>query len=163
MKEQNKSSKDPKENKGRIAKNPCLVLEDSFSFDDLITIKTTEKKETENKIRIHMKIWFENKDFTDIRNGKKKIDLAIVIYVDKRNYNNQDVDNIAKIVLDSIKKSKKQPNAPYLIKDDSQIVRLLIYKLETKEDKERLTYSMAISFREPDPNKQMIIVKKDIV
>ncbi len=64
----------------------------------------------------------------------------------------------AKVVLDALKKSDKDPSKPYLFKDDSQVVRLLIYKLETKEVSGYETNSLIISFREHNPNEQMILV-----
>lgn len=152
-----------KKNHGiRILANTTLVLEGiTGSVHGPITLKSTKKKEMEAEIRMELADWMQTSHFEEFRN--KKLDLAIVAFVDKLRMKNQDVDNIAKVVLDSLRKSKKDHSKPYLFEDDSQIVRLLIYKLERGEYEEYETNSMAISFREHDPSKQMILVEQTVI
>lgn len=148
--------------KPKISINKSFVLEKpKGSFYDLIVIKTTKKKEMIKEIKINLESWMKNPHFDEIR--KKKLDLAIVIYVDKFRMKKQDVDNIAKTVLDALRKSKKNEHKPYLFEDDSQIVRLLVYKLETKKLKGYETNSLVISFREHNPQKQMILVEQNVI
>jgi Holliday junction resolvase RusA-like endonuclease len=147
-----------------------LVLEDSKgSANDLIEIKTggnKNRKWTKKELTINIKSWMENKYFDKFR--EKKLDLSIVAYVNDYRMKNQDVDNIAKPILDALQKDKNDPKKPYLFKDDSQVVRLIVYK-KPKEDlvvkdhaKEWIykTDSVMLSFREHDPKKQMILVDR---
>ena len=64
----------------------------------------------------------------------------------------QDVDNIAKVVLDALKGC--------LFKDDSQIVRLLLVKQEAELLAGYDTNSLVISFRVHDPEKDMILINE---
>lgn len=112
----------------KMSTNPYLVLEGcKGSSNDLITVKSTKKREMEQEIRTNLNNWMKNPRLERI--SEAPLDVAIVIYVDDMRMKRQDLDNIAKIVLDSIKKSRKFPKRPYLIIDDSQVVRLFLYKL----------------------------------
>ncbi|MCD6575605.1 MAG: RusA family crossover junction endodeoxyribonuclease [Nanoarchaeota archaeon] len=143
-----------------ISVNETLVLKDDEGmFHDLIVIKSTKKKEINNTIKEHLNEWMDNPHFKD---KSKKFDVAIVIYVDNFRMKKQDVDNISKVVLDALKKSKN-PKEPHLFEDDSQVVRLLIYKLPSKRTRDYNTNSLVISFREHNPSKQMILVKKKVI
>ena len=136
--------------------NKNLILEGLIDYlGDLIEIKSTRKEEIIKEIVENSREWLNNKKFEKLR--KEKLDLAIVVYVNKLRMKRQDVDNIAKVVLDALKKDKNKPDKPYLYEDDSQIVRLLIYKLERTESDKFDTSAICISFRKHDPNKQMIL------
>ncbi|MCK4433394.1 MAG: hypothetical protein KAV48_05615, partial [Methanomicrobia archaeon] len=87
--------------------------------------------------------------------------------VNKNRMKTQDVDNITEIVMDSIQKphplSKlytEFSKRPYLLENDSQVKRLLVYKMEKKDtpDKRVDTDSVVISFREHNSKKEMILV-----
>lgn len=92
--------------------------------------------------------------------SKEMLDVAIVVYLQKQTYKFQDVDNIAKIILDAIKKPKISDGYPYFFDDDSQIVRLLIYKLERKEHESVNTCQISISIRKHDPKQEMELFVK---
>jgi hypothetical protein len=84
-----------------------------------------------------------------------------VIYLDAQRFKTQDCDNIAHLVLNSLKKEDESDD--FLFEDDRQIVRLLVYKLEAKKDEEFETNQIIISFRKHNPNKQMLLdVKNEI-
>ena len=138
----------------KINTNECLVLEDSEgTFGDLITVKT--KKKTKKKmiedIRSSQESWMEK--FPHLHDINKKIDLAIVVYRQVGYLKRQDLDNIAKVVLDALK--------GYLFKDDSQIVRLLLVKKEAELLAGYDTDSLVISFRIYDPESDMILINKN--
>lgn len=138
--------------------NKFLILDgNKGASSDLIIIKTTKKKETIKEIVENTSSWMNNPNFENLKN--KPLDVAIVIYVTKSRMKRQDIDNVAKIVLDALKKSKKNIEKPYLFEDDVQIIRLLIYKQERHELNGYETNSIVISYREHDPNKQMILVE----
>ncbi|AEA46856.1 hypothetical protein Arcve_0841 [Archaeoglobus veneficus SNP6] len=103
----------------------------------------------------------ENPLFEEIR--KAQLDVAIVAFVPKSRVKNQDVDNISKIVLDTLKKDKQDPSSPYLFVDDSQVVRLLVYKKPCEAIEGYETSTLIISFRKHDPSKQMILVEKTVI
>jgi len=149
---------------GRISKIPNglkVKLESSIGcFSDLVTIKTGKinRLETIKALKTNLESWMKNPHFSELR--KDKLDLAIVTIVNKQRMKTQDVDNILKVVLDALKKNNKlnfKKNA-FLFYDDSQIVRVLIQKVERVEDKDYETDELVISFRKHDPNKQMILV-----
>jgi len=147
----------------KINLNPLLVLENAIGFiHDLQVIITKKERKTEiiRESRNRLESWLKNRYFDQYRN--KKLDLAIVIYLDKNRYRRQDIDNIAKVILDMLKKDKES-GRPYLFKDDSQVIRLLIYKIETKKFGRYKTNSLVISFREHDPKKQMILVEQNVL
>lgn len=131
----------------KINTNECLVLEDlEGSFEDLITVKTKNKtkKKMIEEIRLSQGSWMEK--FPHLRDTDKKIDLAIVVYRRVGYLKRQDLDNIAKIVLDALKGR--------LFGDDSQIVRLLLVKKEAELLAGYDTNSLVISFRVHDPELQ---------
>lgn len=138
--------------------NKFLILDDNKgASSNLMIIKTTKKKEAIKEIIENISFWLNNPNFKNLKN--KPLDVAIVIYVAKSRMKIQDVDNVAKIVLDALKKSKINIEKPYLFEDDAQIIRLLIYKQERHELDGYETNSIVISYREHDPNKQMILVE----
>lgn len=133
--------------------NECLVLEDSEgTFGDLITVKTKSetKKKMIEEIRSSQGSWMEK--FPYLHDTNKKIDLAIVVYRQVGYLKRQDLDNIAKVVLDALK--------GYLFKDDSQIVRLLLVKKEAELLAGYDTDSLVISFRIHNPERDMILINK---
>jgi len=147
-----------KKYKPKIAANKSLVLESCIGFfSDLITVETSKKKEkTKEKIRCNLSGWMGNPHFLELRD--KLFDVALVIFVDDFRIKLQDVDNIAKTVLDSLKMSKKDINRPFLFYNDSQVVRLLIYKLRKKDVDGFETDNLIVSFREHNPQRQMILI-----
>ena len=133
--------------------NECLTLEGSEgSFGDLITVKTKNKTKQKmiDEIRSNLGSWMEK--FPHLHDTDKKIDLAIVVYRRVGYLKRQDLDNIAKVVLDALKGC--------LFKDDSQIVRLLLVKKEAEPSAGYDTNSLVISFRVHDPEKDMILINK---
>lgn len=133
--------------------NECLVLEDSEgTFGDLITVKTKSetKKEVIKEMQSSQGSWMEK--FPHLHDINKKIDMAIVVYRQVGYLKRQDLDNIAKVVLDALK--------GYLFKDDSQIVRLLLVKKEAELLEGYDTDSLVISFRIHDPERDMILINK---
>jgi len=133
--------------------NECLVLEDSEGmFGDLITVKTKSETKTEmiKEIQSSQGSWMEK--FPDLCDTNKEIDLAIVVYRRVRYLKSQDLDNIAKVVLDALK--------GHLFEDDSQIVRLLLVKKEAELLDGYDTDSLVISFRSHDPERDMILINE---
>ena len=133
--------------------NECLVLEDSEgTFGDLITVKTKSetKKEMIKEIQSSQGSWMEK--FPHLHDTDKKIDMAIVVYRRVGYLKRQDLDNIAKVVLDALK--------GYLFGDDSQIVRLLLVKKEAELLAGYDTDSLVISFRIHDPKRDMILINE---
>ena len=106
------------------------------------------------KIRTDLARWLTNPQFNNMRNGL--LDIAIVAGVSANRMESQDVDNIAKVVLDGLEKEKG--DSRFLFYDDNQIIRLLIYKQRREELSGYNTDSLTISFRVHDSNKQMILV-----
>jgi len=146
----------------KFSEDPDLELESSEGLNkDLIIINTTKRKDTIENIRRNLGLWMNNHNFEKFRS--RKIDLAIILYLDKKRYNSQDLDNISKIVLDSLQKDIKNINTPYLIENDSQIVRLLLYKLPRTELKNINSNSLVISFRLHDPKKDMLLINKNTI
>jgi len=145
----------------RHALGGTLVLEDSDGYASaLIEVKTGSKQETIRQIKKDLRGWMENKRFEPYR--RAELDVAIVAKVNKQRMNCQDVDNIAKDVLDALQKHGDQE--AYLFEKDSQVTRLLVWK-QCKPDPEPpleqvqvLTDELTISFRRHDPDKQMILV-----
>ena len=149
---------------GRISKIPDglkIKLEDSMGFSsDLVTIKTSKinRIETIKTLKTNLESWMKNPYFNELRN--EKLDLAIVAIINKQRMKRQDVDNVLKVVLDALKKNDKLnfKKDAFLFYDDSQIVRVLVQKVERVEDPNYETDQLVISFRKHDPNKQMILV-----
>ena len=137
----------------KINTNECLTLEGSEgTFLDLVTVKTKSetKKKMIDEIRSSQGSWMEK--FPHLHDINKKIDMAIVVYRRVGYLELQDVDNIAKVVLDALKGC--------LFGDDSQIVRLLLVKKEAEPSAGYDTNSLVISFRVHDPEKDMILINK---
>jgi len=141
----------------RMGSNPPLVLEGaSYVFHDLITIKSDSeyKREIVEKVRTNLALWMRNPHFNEI--GSAVLDIALVVRVNANRMKIQDVDNIAKVVLDALKKD--DGDSRFLFHDDKQIVRLLIYKEQSQALPGYNTDSLTISFRVHDSKKQMILV-----
>ena len=141
----------------RTAAQSLLVLEGSDNYyHNLTTIKTSNiyKRQIKEKIRIDLANWLKNPHFDTMRHGL--LDIAAVATVNDRNMLIQDVDNIAKVVLDGLKEEKG--DSRFLFHDDNQVTRLLIYKLRSKKVPGYNTDSLTISFRAHDSNKQMILI-----
>jgi len=133
--------------------NECLTLEGSEgTFLDLVTVKTKSetKKKMIDEIRSSQGSWMEK--FPHLHDTDKKIDMAIVVYRSGGHSKRQDLDNIAKVVLDALKGR--------LFGDDSQIVRLLLVKKEAELLAEYDTDSLVISFRIHDPERDMILINE---
>ncbi len=142
---------------GRAAAGPFLVLEGSAGFsNDLIEIKTSEKEDSMGKLRGNLADWLSNSNFKKYQ--KEKIDLAIVVFASPSRYLRQDCDNIAKVILDAISNNPRNKKPFYLIDNDNQVIRLLVYKLQRETVQDALTDGMVLSFRIHDPAKQMILV-----
>lgn len=147
---------------GRISSRPYLVLENSDgSFDDLVTIKTggRYKRAVMDVIKTNLGNWMQNPSFKDIRG--ELLDLVIVARVSARRMKSQDIDNLAKIVLDALKEKAGDPC--FLFRDDSQIARLLVWKIEREEQPGWNTDSLTISFRVHDDKKQMALVESEAI
>ena len=143
---------------GRTGSKPFWELEDSLgTFDDLVTIMTGSKRRREviEQIRCNLESWMNNPHFESVRTSP--LDLAIVARVSPGRMKNQDIDNIAKVVIDALKKS--DGDSRFLFYDDCQIVRLLVWKLQEEEHTEYNTDSLTMSFRIHDDRKQMILVE----
>jgi len=147
---------------GRTGSKPFLELEDSLgTFDDLVTIKTRGKRRREviEQIRCNLGSWMNNPYFETVRTSL--LDLAIVARVNPGRMKNQDIDNIAKVVIDALKKS--DGDSRFLFYDDRQVVRLLVWKLQEQEYAGYNTDSLTISFRIHDDSKQMILVEPRVI
>ncbi len=133
------------------------ILKDSKSFGLLLEVKSYYfgKKETISKIKTHIEYEKRN-DLTWKNIEEEKLDVAIVIHVNKKRYNTQDVDNIAKVILDALKNNSSKS---YLIKDDSQIIRLLVYKKLRACSENSDTDQVSISIRKHDPKKEMKLIR----
>ena len=151
-----------RETTGRRGSGPLLVLEDSFAhFEDLVTIETKglRRKAVIETIRTNLAEWMNNPEFTVLRNSP--LDLVIVAKVNRRRMSTQDVDNVAKIVLDALKEAPG--DVRFLFHKDSQIVRLLVWKIQQQEDPDFNTDTIGISFRVHDPDKQMILERPHVI
>lgn len=135
--------------------NPNLILENQFgTFHDIINLKTSKRKEMKKKLRENLGNWLINKNFELTKN--ELLDVSILLYVDRKKYKTQDVDNAAKIILDAIKKTN-------ICEDDRQIIRLLVYKIPRIEYKNEETSSLIISFRKHDKSKQMNLIENEVL
>ena len=149
--------KAPKKVLPRASSGPELVLKNAVGFtNDLIEIKTGAKAQSMASLTKNISNWLQNKNFDAYR--KCNIDVAIVVYVNKRRYLEQDCDNVAKVVLDAISNSRRHPKIAYLIENDSQVVRLLVYKIKRTESSDAATDGVMISFRKHATEEQMILV-----
>ena len=147
---------------GRIGSRPNLVLEaNSGTFHDLVTIKTGGRYRCEiiEQIRRNLESWMKNPYFKDVRDSL--LDLAIVARVSPDRMNNQDIDNIAKVVMDALKESDR--DSRFLFHDDRQVVRILVWKLQREERAGYNTDSITISFRVHDDRRQMVLVEPSVM
>ena len=147
---------------GRTGSSPPLLLENSEgSFYDLVTIKTGSKykKEITDIVKTNLWSWMQNPNFKDIRG--EALDLAIVASVNPSRMKTQDIDNIAKVVLDALK--KRAEDSSFLFYDDYQIVRLLIWKIQSEKRPMYNTDSLSISFRVHNNKKQMILIEPEVI
>lgn len=147
---------------GRMGSKPHLALEDSLgTFDDLVTIKTRGKyrRELIEQIRRNLESWMKNPHFENVK--ASSLDLAIVARVSPSRMKNQDIDNIAKLVIDALKKT--DGDSRFLFYDDCQIVRLLVWKLQEEEYAGWNTDSLTISFRIHDDRKQMVLFEPGVI
>ncbi len=146
----------------RTGSSPPLVLEDSEgSFYDLVTIKTGSKykREITDTVKTNLWSWMQNPNFKDIRG--ESLDLAIVASVNPSRMKTQDIDNIAKVVLDALK--KRAGDSSFLFHDDYQVVRLLIWKIQSEKRPMYNTDSLSISFRVHNNKKQMILIEPEVI
>jgi Holliday junction resolvase RusA-like endonuclease len=145
---------------GRSGSGPYLTLESNDgSFDDLVTVKTggRYKIAVTDVIRNNLESWMKNPYFETIRD--QPLDLAIVARIIPKRMRSQDIDNLAKVVLDALKKKEGDPR--FLFHDDSQIVRLIVWKIKRQEQEGWNTDSLTISFRIHDDKKQMVLVEPE--
>jgi len=150
----------------RCSSGDHKVLKDCLgSNSDLIEIITSPKlkKSMVKKIRENFGVYFKNERFKEVREAGALLDLAVFLEVDIKRFKNQDLDNIQKVVLDALQKDKADPSWNYLFENDSQVCRILVWKVKKREIKvlneKYNTASMTISFRIHDPSKQMIMDK----
>ena len=130
-----------------------LFLENhKFAYGGLIEIATGKRKEMIKELR---------KDFAVHRFSKEmkkgSLDVSIVVHIRKGRYRRQDLDNLAKIILDALEKPKIDDGFPYLYENDNQIIRLIMYKVERIEYPDSETSQLSISARIHDPTKEMIL------
>jgi Holliday junction resolvase RusA-like endonuclease len=122
----------------------------------LIDVETVKNKpECINEIRENFGNYFENKKFEIFKNIDTKLDIAIFLEVNSYRYSKQDLDNIQKAVFDALKKDKEDSSWKYLCEDDSQIVRIIAWKILNEKIEGYNTASMSITFRTHNPIKQM--------
>ena len=147
---------------GKTGSPPFLQLEDSIGVSgDLGEVKTGSeyRKEMINTIKTNLSNWMANNNFEPIRG--QQLDLAIVIKLSPYRFKKQDADNIAKVICDALKIQRGDNR--FLFNDDSQIIRLLIWKIQRVEDPLWETDSYDISFRTHDSNKPMILIHPEII
>ncbi len=143
-----------KEKSTRVAGHLYLFLEDAEFYDgDLIDIHTTKRREMIKKIRTNLSA---HKPPEHLK--RALLDVAIVLHVRKGRYKTQDLDNIAKIVVDALEKpNNEEDKHPYLYENDNQIIRLLLYKIQRKDQLDAETSQLSISARKHNPNKDMVL------
>jgi hypothetical protein len=91
----------------------------NYTFPDSIKTSSKNKKDEIIKIRTELKKFFKY----NLPQTKELVDVAIIIYVNDIRMRNQDVDNIAKVILDSISRNKTDSDKDtYILENDSQIV-----------------------------------------
>lgn len=116
-------------------------------------VLTGKKNLSVEQIRKDLTIESDNPNLKKLQ--KEKLDVAIVVYLQKTSYKNQDVDNLTKVILDALKKPPIDDGRPYFFEDDCQVARILIYKKEREEDQHSNTCQISISMRKHDPKKEM--------
>jgi len=147
---------------GKTGSPPFLRLEDSEGFSgDLGEVKTGTRyrKGMIDTIKNNLSIWMANSDFEQIRG--KQLDLAIVIKLSPYRLKTQDVDNMAKVICDGLKRRKGDKR--FLFDDDSQIIRMLVWKIKRREDPQWDTDSYDISFRVHDSNRPMSLIEPKVI
>jgi len=143
-----------KQKTSRIAANYYLFLEDAPVIEGaLMDIPTKTKKSVINEqIRINI----SGNPIDDLK--KEPLDIALIFHVNKQRFKHQDLDNVAKIVLDALQKPKDpQDKRAYFFENDNQIVRLLLQKMEREEDPDSETSMVSISIRKYEPEKGMVL------
>jgi Holliday junction resolvase RusA-like endonuclease len=147
---------------GRTGSAPFLQLADSIGAScDLGKVRTGNKyrKETIDEIKTNLSIWMRNQDFEPIRG--QQLDLAIFIKLSPYRLKKQDIDNVAKIICGALK--ERRGDDRFLFNDDSQIVRLLVWKIQREEYPFWKTDSYDISFRLHDSNKPTELVQPKVI
>ena len=147
---------------GKTGSPPFLQLEDSIGVSgNLGEVKTGNKyrKDTINAIKTDLSNWMTNNNFEPIRG--QQLDLAVVIKLSPYRFKKQDADNIAKVICDALKRRKGDNR--FLFNDDSQIIRLIIWKIQRVADPSWETDSYDISFRTYDFNKPMILISPEVM
>ena len=142
----------------RTSSPPWYQLEDAVgAYGGIGEIKSSRKykKETIQQLKSDLSRWMLNEHFIPIKG--KQLDVALVIKRNPYRLKKQDIDNIAKILCDTLK--EKKGDNRYLFHDDSQIIRLLIWKIQRAEDKQSDTDSYDISFRIHVNKKPMNLTK----
>ncbi|MEK6918369.1 MAG: hypothetical protein AABW51_05470 [Nanoarchaeota archaeon] len=138
----------------RVVSGSYMFIENYQSCGGLlmdVPTKCPPKKETIEKIRADL-------NFDEVNGSikKEKLDVAIVLEVNKNRFEKQDLDNVAKIVLDAIKKPKDSTDTrPYFFDDDCQIIRLLVQKNLRNELQDTETSQVSISARKHNSSKEM--------
>ena len=148
--------------RGRVSKCPKYVLEDKqASIGMLLTVQTSSKI-LKNKTKILIRNEVDGRAakgvFDAIRD--KPVDLCLHVSLNKARFKKQDLDNIQKVVFDAIKKDRRCPDRNYIVNDDSQIIRCIVYKTNRIEDECVDTDELTISAREHNPGKQMVLRKE---
>ena len=147
---------------GKTGSPPFLQLEGSTGVSgDLGEVKTGSeyRKDTINTIKTNLSNWMANNNFEPIRG--QQLDLAIVIKLSPYRFKNQDADNIAKVICDALK--KRRGDDRFLFNNDSQIMRLLIWKIQRVEDPLWETDSYDISFRTHNSSKSMVLIHPEVM
>lgn len=143
----------------RMSTGLTLVLKERIgSASVLMRVKTgnSHRQKTRDEIKKELACWMKNKCFDPYRKGS--FDLALVVKLDEKRMEDQDVDNIAKRVLDALQIKRGEPvTVPHLFVDDSQVARLLVFKRPRKEVQATITDEVTISFRKHAFRKQMIL------
>jgi len=149
----------------RMSAGPNLVLKECIGWTNaLMRVRTGNRSrwKTRTELKEQLEGWMLNGGFDPYR--RESLDIAIVAKLDKKRMANQDIDNIAKRVLDALGKRRDEPTTiPHLFEDDSQVARLLALKLPRKEIANFATDEVIISFRRHDPKLQMILKSQTMV
>ncbi|PIN87737.1 hypothetical protein COV12_02220 [Candidatus Woesearchaeota archaeon CG10_big_fil_rev_8_21_14_0_10_32_24] len=133
----------------------------NYTFPISIATASSKKKEILSKIRNQIKSFFKE----EVKKTDKLVDVAIVIYVNEDRWEKQDVDNIAKVVIDSLGKNRLDIEGEMcLLENDSQIVRLFVEK--RKSDKITIrkdtcfdSISISVRFFEKHKDKSLNIIE----
>ena len=147
---------------GKTGSPPFLQLTDSIGVSgNLGEIRTGSRyrKEMINTIKTDLSNWMGNNDFQPFRG--QPLDLAIIIKLSPYRFKEQDADNIAKVICDALKKQRGDDR--FLFNNDSQIIRLLIWKIQRLEDPLWETDGYDISFRAHDSSKPMELVQPEVI